>query len=131
MKGFAANIEEVTIQNSDYRRVIYTARNTQLVVMSLKPGEEIGNEIHELDQFIRIEQGDAKVTLNNGETEYDVHAEWAVIIPSGMYHNVINTGDVDLKLYTLYSPPEHQKDTVQPSKADEKEEHFDGKTSEI
>ncbi|OGK15661.1 cupin [Candidatus Roizmanbacteria bacterium RIFCSPLOWO2_02_FULL_37_19] len=131
MKGYAANIEEVTIKNSDYRRVLYTARNTQLVVMNLKPGEEISNEIHELDQFIRIEQGRAKVILNNGETEYNVSDNWAIIIPAGTHHNVINTGNSELKLYTLYSPPEHQKDTIQPTKADEKEEHFDGQTSEM
>ena len=131
MKGYAANIEEVTIKNSDYRRVLYTARNTQLVVMNLKPGEEISNEIHELDQFIRIEQGRAKVILNNGETEYNVSDNWAIIIPAGTHHNVINTGNSELKLYTLYYPPEHQKDTIQPTKADEKEEHFDGQTSEM
>src|SRR3989338_3991716 len=131
MKGYAANIEEVTIKNTDYRRVLYTARNTQLVVMNLKPGEEIGNEIHTLDQFIRVEQGRAKAILNNGETEYDLQSEWAIIIPAGIYHNIINTGDSDLKLYTLYSPPEHLKDTVQPTKADEKEDHFDGITSEM
>jgi len=110
--------------------VLYTARYTQLVLMCVSPGEEIGNEVHGLDQFIRIEQGKAKVILENGETEYDVHGDWAIVIPAGTYHNVINTGNNDLKLYTLYSPPEHQKDTLQPTKADEKEEHFDGKTSE-
>ncbi len=130
MKGYAVNIEKETVENSDYRRVVYTSHYTQLVLMSLKPGEEIGNEIHGLDQFIRVEQGQAKVILNNGETEYDLTDDWAVIIPAGTYHNVINAGDSELKLYTLYSPPEHQKDTVQPTKADEKEEHFDGKTTE-
>lgn len=130
MKGFAVNIEEETLKNSDYRRVLYTSRYTQLVLMNVKPGEEIGNEVHGLDQFIRIEQGKAKVILNNGETEYEIKEDWAIVIPAGTYHNVINTGDTDLKLYTLYSPPEHQKDTLQPTKADEKEEHFDGITSE-
>lgn len=130
MKGFVANIGKATLKNSDYRRVLYTSNYTQLVLMSLKPGEEIGNEIHGLDQFIRIEEGRGKVVLNNGETEYDVEDDWAVIIPAGTYHTVINVGDKELKLYTLYSPPEHQKDTRQPTKADEKEEHFDGKISE-
>jgi|SRR3989344_5082407 len=130
MKGFAGNIGKTTLENSDYRRVLYTSHYTQLVLMSLKPGEEIGNEIHGLDQFIRVEQGHGKVILNNGETEYDVQDDWAVIIPAGTYHVVVNVGDKELKLYTLYSPPEHQKDTRQPTKADEKEEHFDGKTSE-
>ena len=130
MKGFAIDIEEETLKNTAYRKVLYTARYTQLVVMSLKPGEEIGNEIHGLDQFIRFEQGTGKVILNNGETEYEVSDNWAVIIPAGTYHNVINTGDGELKLYTLYSPPNHQKDVLQPTKADEREEHFDGLTSE-
>ncbi|OGK14833.1 cupin [Candidatus Roizmanbacteria bacterium RIFCSPHIGHO2_02_FULL_37_15] len=130
MKGLVVNLDKETRENSDYRRVVYTASHTQLVLMSLKPGEEIGNEVHSLDQFIRIEQGQAKVILQNGETEYNLQDDWAVIIPAGTYHNVINTGKSELKLYTLYSPPEHQKDTVQSTKEDEKEEHFDGKTSE-
>jgi mannose-6-phosphate isomerase-like protein (cupin superfamily) len=130
MKGIAINIEKVTKENRDYRRVLYTSNYTQLVLMSLKPGEEIGNEIHGLDQFIRIEEGQGKVVLNNGETVYELKDDWAVIIPAGTHHTVINTGSKNLKLYTLYSPPEHQKDTVQTTKADEKEEHFDGFTSE-
>lgn len=130
MKGFAADIEDMTVKNTDYRRVVYTSAYTQLVLMSLKPGEEIGNEIHGLDQFLQIEEGKAKIVLNHGETEYTVEDDWAVLIPAGIYHNVINTGDEDLKLYTLYSPPSHQKDTVHPTKADEKEDHFDGTVSE-
>lgn len=130
MKGFAADIEEMTVKNTDYRRVAYTSRYMQLVFMNLKPGEEIGNEMHGLDQFFQIEEGKAKVVLNNGETEYNVEDDWAVLIPAGMYHNVINTGDKDLKLYTLYSLPAHLKDTVQPTKADEKEDHFDGRLTE-
>ncbi|HUD08181.1 MAG TPA: cupin domain-containing protein [Candidatus Saccharimonadales bacterium] len=130
MKHFIGNIEEQTQQNNDYRRVIYTSHYTQLVLMSLKPGVEIGNEIHGLDQFIRVESGKAKVILNNGESEHEMTDDWAVIIPAGTFHNIINTGDTELKLYTLYSPPEHLKDTVQPTKADEVEDHFDGKTTE-
>jgi len=130
MKHFIGNIEEQTQQNTDYRRVIYTSHYTQLVLMSLKPGVEIGNEIHGLDQFIRVESGKAKVILNNGESEHEMTDDWAVIIPAGTYHNIINTGDTELKLYTLYSPPEHLKDTVQTTKADEVEDHFDGKTTE-
>src|SRR5674476_166765 len=107
MKGFADNIERITTDNTDYRRVVYTSHYTQLVLMNLKPGEEIGNEVHGLDQFIRVEQGQAKAILNNGQTEYDLQNDWAVIIPAGNYHNIINTGDKDLKLYTLYSPPNH------------------------
>ena len=130
MKGYIANIEQVTLENNDYRRVIYTGRYSQLVVMSLEPGEEIGNEQHGLDQFIRIEQGRGKVVLQNGETEQEVEDDWAIVIPAGTWHNVINTGDEPLKLYTVYSPPEHRHDVVQPTKADEKEEHFDGQTTE-
>ncbi len=130
MKGYVLNIEDTTEKNSDYRRVLYTGRYLQLVVMSLKPREEIGQEIHGLDQFIRIERGLAKIVLNNGETEYDLKDNWAVIIPAGTYHNVINTGDEDLKLYTIYSLPAHLKDTLQSTKTDEKEDHFDGITSE-
>jgi mannose-6-phosphate isomerase-like protein (cupin superfamily) len=130
MKGFAANIEKITTENTDYRRVVYTSRYTQLVLMSLKAGEEIGNEIHGLDQFIRVEKGQAKIILNNGQTEYVLNEDWAVIVPAGTYHRVINTGTNELKLYTLYSPPDHLKDTLQPTKADEIEDHFDGKTTE-
>lgn len=129
MNGYIANIEEQTLSNNDYRRVVYTAKNSQLVLMSLKPGEEIGNEVHKLDQFIRIEQGEAKAILNN-EDEHRLKADWAVIVPAGTWHNIVNTGTEDLKLYTIYSPPEHQKDTVQATKADEVEDHFDGQTTE-
>lgn len=128
MKYFVKNIEQLTNQNTDYRRVVYTADYTQFVVMSLPPGVEIGNEVHGLDQFIRVEHGKAKVILNNGEEEHELTDDWAVIVPAGTYHNVINTGDDELKLYTLYSPPDHLKDTVQPTKSDEVEDHFDGKT---
>ena len=110
--------------------MLYTAKNCQLVVMSLKPGEEIGNEVHHLDQFIRVEEGRAKAILNNGETEHELEDDFAIIIPAGIWHNIINTGSEDLKLYTLYSPPEHKDGTVHPTKADEKEEHFDGVTTE-
>lgn len=130
MKEYIVNIEEETINNEDYRRVLYTGRYTQLVVMSLQAGDEIGNEIHGLDQFIRVEEGQAKVILNNGEVEKNIEGDWAVIVPAGTWHNVINTGKNLLKLYTLYSPPAHLKDVVEATKADEKEEHFDGQTSE-
>lgn len=128
MKYFVENIEKLTTENTDYRRVVYTADYTQFVVMSLPPGVEIGNEVHGLDQFIRVEHGTAKVILNNGEEEHELTDDWGVIVPAGTYHNVINTGDKELKLYTLYSPPDHLKTTVQPTKADEVEDHFDGRT---
>ena len=128
--AYITNIEKTTKENTDYRRVLYTAKNCQLVVMSLKPGEEIGNEVHHLDQFIRVEEGRAKAILNNGETEHELEDDFAIIIPAGIWHNIINTGSEDLKLYTLYAPPEHKDGTVHPTKADEKEEHFDGVTTE-
>jgi mannose-6-phosphate isomerase-like protein (cupin superfamily) len=127
--GYIDNIEDVTKNNEDFRRVLYTSNYTQLVVMSLKPGEEIGEEVHGLDQFIRIEDGEGKVVLNQTQEHY-VEDDYAVVIPAGVPHNVINTGDEPLKLYSLYSPPEHKYDTVHPTKADEEEEHFDGVTSE-
>lgn len=128
MKGYITNIEEETLQNTDYRRVLYTARNSQLVLMSIEPGDEIGEEVHALDQFIRFEEGSAMVLL--GDREHAVKAEMAVIIPAGVKHNVVNTGEVPLKLYSIYAPPEHKDQTVHPTKADEKEEHFDGRTTE-
>ena len=128
-KGYVANIEKETVENTDYRRVLYTSEHSQLVVMNLQPGEEIGEEVHELDQFIRIEDGKGKAVLNKTE-EYEIEDDWAIVVPAGTYHNVINTGDSELKLYTVYSPPEHKEGTGQPTKADEKEEHFDGETTE-
>lgn len=125
---YLGNIEKETLDNTDYRRVLYTGHYTQLVLMNLQSGEEIGNEVHGLDQFIRNEQGEAKVILNNSE-EYELPADNAVIIPAGTPHNVINTGEGELKLYSLYSPPEHKHGTVHTNKADEQEEHFDGMTS--
>ncbi len=130
MHGYLGDIEEETLANTDYRRVLYTAQHTQLVLMSLEPGEEIGNEVHELAQFIRIEQGRAKVSLENGDIEEELGDGGAVLIPAGTWHNVTNVGEEALKLYTLYSPPEHKDQIVQPTKDDETEEHFDGQTTE-
>ena len=129
MKGYIANIEKETLDNTDYRRVLYTSRYSQLVVMSLPPGVEIGNEIHGLDQFLRFEAGKAKVILNNKD-EYELGADDAVIVPAGTWHNVINVGDEELKLYTIYSPPEHKDKVTEATKEDEIEEHFDGVTTE-
>jgi mannose-6-phosphate isomerase-like protein (cupin superfamily) len=128
-KGYIVNIEEVTKSNTDYRRVLYTGENSQLVVMSLEPGVEIGEEVHELDQFIRIESGKCTVILN-GTDEQAIEGDWAVIIPAGVKHNFVNTGDVAVKLSSIYSPAEHKDGTVHSTKADEKEEHFDGMTTE-
>lgn len=128
MKGYLANIERVTLDNTDYRRVLYTAKNMQLVLMSIEPGDEIGEETHHLDQFIRIEQGSATVTLDG--VAHTVEDAWAIVIPAGTRHNVVNTGTCSLKVYSLYAPPEHKDGTVHATKSTEAEEHFDGITSE-
>jgi len=132
MKGYITNIEKLSLENTNFRTVLYTAKNSQLVVMSIKPGEDIGSEVHELDQFIRCEAGQGKAILN--DVEHDISDGYAIIVPSGAKHNIINTSkDTDLKLYTLYSPPNHKNHTIHTTKADaeaDKEEHFDGITSE-
>jgi len=128
MKGYITNIEKATLENEDYRRVLYTAKHSQLVLMNLAPGEEIGEETHHLDQFLRFEEGEGKVILDG--VEHAVGDGSAVVIPEGTHHNVINTGNTRLKLYSIYSPAEHKDGTVHKTKADEKEEHFDGVTTE-
>ncbi len=132
MKGFKSNIEKATLDNSDFRHVLYTGKYSQLVLMTLKPGEEIGEEVHKtVDQFFRFEKGQGTVSID--KTEYKVSDGDAVIVPAGAKHNVINTSKrATLKLYTIYSPPEHQDGTVRKTKSDAlaKPEEFDGKTTE-
>lgn len=131
MKGFVIDIEDVTKENDNFRKVLYTAKYSQLVLMSLKPGEEIGAEVHEThDQFFRFEKGEGKVVIDGNE--YKIKKDFAVIVPAGANHNVINTGDDDLKLYTIYSPAEHLEGITRSTKEEAmaREEHFDGKTSE-
>ncbi|KGO99314.1 cupin domain-containing protein [Novilysobacter defluvii] len=131
MKGFVDDIEKLTKDNSDFRRVLYTGKHMQLVLMTLKPGEEIGAEVHEgHDQFLRIEEGEGEVVIDG--TTHRVEDDFAVVVPAGARHNVINTGDSPLKLYTLYGPPEHRLDVVHPDKpdAESEDEHFDGRTTE-
>ena len=129
MKGYIKNIEEETLENDNYRKVVYTGKHSQLVLMNLKSGDEIGEEIHEEhDQFFRIDAGEGKVVIDDVETE--VSDGFAVVVPGGAKHNVINTGAEDLKLYTIYSPAEHKEGTVHATKAEESEEHFDGVTTE-
>lgn len=129
MKGYIANIEKLSIENENFRQVLYTAKSSQLVLMSLLPGEDIGEEVHELDQFIRIEAGKGKAILN--DVEHELEDGSAVVIPAGVKHNVVNTSvDSPLKLYSLYSPPEHKDGTIHKTKAEAVEEHFDGKTTE-
>mgnify|MGYP001350252007 CR=1 FL=1 len=131
-KGFTENIEQATRENTDFRRVIYTAEHSQLVLMSLKPLEEIGLETHpDNDQFFRFETGRGKVVIN--ETSYEVKDGDAVIIPAGAEHNIINTSDTDfLKMYTIYSPAHHKDGVVHATKENAESDHeeFDGKTSE-
>ncbi len=130
MKGYIGNIEKETKENDNFRKVIYTAKNSQLVVMSIQPGDEIGEEIHDLDQFIRIEEGKGKAVL--GDNEEEVEDDYAVIIPAGVKHNVVNTGDKPLKLYSIYSPPEHRDGVIHKTRAEamDDEEHFNGDTTE-
>jgi mannose-6-phosphate isomerase-like protein (cupin superfamily) len=131
-KGFVANIEKETTKNGDFRRVLYTGKYSQLVLMSLKPGEEIGEETHDdVDQFFRFEQGEGLDVIDG--VEHRVKDGCAAIVPSGAKHNVINVSKkADLRLYTIYSPPEHQDKVVRHTKAEAlaKEEHYTGKPTE-
>ena len=130
-RGFHVNIEKETVNNDNFRKVLYTATNLQLVLMSLKPNEEIGLETHsDIDQFFRFEQGNGKCIINN--IEYTVKDGDSIIIPAGSKHNIINIGDEDLKMYTIYATPHHKDKTIHKTKrdAEKSNEEFDGKTSE-
>ena len=131
MKGYHDNIETLTTANADFRRVLYTGHHLQLVLMTLQPGEEIGSEVHpDRDQFFRFEEGSGKVDID--DHSHDVEDGSGVIVPSGARHNVRNTGDTPLKLYTLYGPPEHVDGLIEATKADAmaRHEEWDGKTTE-
>ncbi len=132
MRGFHADIEKETLENTDFRRVLYTAHHSQLVLMSLKPGQEIGMEVHAgNDQFFRCEKGTGKCVIDGNE--YQLRSGSAFIVPAGARHNVINTsGTDDLKLYSIYSPAHHKDGVIHKTKkdADASEEEFDGKTTE-
>ena len=131
LKGFVGDIEKLTDDNSNFRRVLYTGKNLQLVLMTLKPGEEIGEEVHPgTDQFFRIEEGKGEVRINGEPTK--INDGDVVLVPAGARHNVVNTGGELLRLYTLYAPPQHRDGTVQATKAEAEKakEHFDGKTTE-
>ena len=130
MKGFVKDIEELAVKNDEFRRVLYTAKNCQLVVMSLKPKEEIGAEVHKLDQFFRVEEGTGEAILDGVRTA--IRAGFAVLVPAGMNHNIVNTGNVPLKLYTIYSHPNHRDGVVHHTRTDAEadNEYFDGKTTE-
>jgi len=129
-RGFIVNIEEDTVNNDNFRKVLYTGENSQLVLMSLKPGEEIGNEIHNVDQFFRVDAGSGQVFINGiGHAFSD---GFAFIVPAGAEHNVINNGIEDVKLYSIYSPAHHKDGIIHLTKeiAEKSDEHFDGKTTE-
>lgn len=130
MKGFIQNIEHTSVLNADFRKVLYTAKHCQLVLMSLKPGEEIGLETHALDQFFRIEAGSGQIIMNGVSTE--IKNGFGIIVPSGTSHNLINTGKVDLKLYTIYSPPNHLDGVVHHTQSDAINDHeeFNGITTD-
>lgn len=116
MQGFIANIEQLALENEYFRKVLYTDHNVQLVVMALRPGEDIGEEVHQLDQFIRVEKGEGKAVLDGVESP--IADGSAVIIPTGTKHNIINTGGEPMKLYTLYAPPNHKDGTIHKTKAE-------------
>jgi mannose-6-phosphate isomerase-like protein (cupin superfamily) len=130
MKGFIKDIESIVDKNDAFRRVLYTAKNCQLVVMALKPKEDIGEEVHTLDQFFRIEEGTGEAVLDGVHTP--ISAGFVVLVPAGTKHNIINTGSGPLKVYTLYAPPNHRDGVVHQTRADAEadNEHFDGTTTE-
>ena len=132
-RGYCEDINEATIANSDFRRVLYTGQHLQLVLMSLAPGEEIGEEVHEdRDQFFRFEEGEGVVVIDGKDNK--VEDDFAVIVPAGARHNVRNTSDEPLQFYTLYGPPDHKDKTVHKDKAQAERDHdndeWDGKTTE-
>jgi mannose-6-phosphate isomerase-like protein (cupin superfamily) len=131
MKGFVADIEELTENNSNFRHVLYTGKHLQLVLMSLLPGEDIGEEVHSnRDQFFRIEKGKGDVLIDGNRSK--IKSDDAIIVPAGARHNIINTGDKLLRLYTLYGPPNHLDGFAAKTKrqAEKAHEHFDGKPTE-
>jgi mannose-6-phosphate isomerase-like protein (cupin superfamily) len=131
MKGFVGNIEELSQANANFRQVLYTGKHSQLVLMSLLPGEEIGEEVHEgTDQFLRVDAGSGKAVIDGVETE--IHDGYAILVPDGAKHNIVNTGSTEMKLYTLYAPAHHKDGTVHATKAValESKEEFDGTLSE-
>jgi len=131
MKGFIDDIEDRTEENSDFRRVLYTGKKMQLVLMALQPGEEIGEEIHaDRDQFFRIEKGKGEAWIDGARTK--IKSDMAVVVPAGARHNIKNIGEKPLRLYTIYAPPEHAEGTVHVTKAEAtaSREHFDGRTTE-
>ena len=131
MKGYVGDIEEAAESNEEFRRVLYTGAHLQLVLMTLQPGEAIGEEMHQdRDQFFRVEEGEGEIVIDG--SRHRIEDDFGALVPAGARHNVINTGDEPLRLYTLYGPPEHRDGVVHRTKAqaDAEAEHFDGKTTE-
>jgi len=131
MKGYVINIEQEAENNSNFRKVLYTAPHCQLVVMSLNPLQDIGEEVHDLDQFLRVEEGEGKTILNG--VEHTISSGFAMVVPAGTMHNIINTSpDKEMKLYTVYAPANHRDGVVHATKeeAEKDDEHFDGVLSE-
>jgi len=129
-KGFVEDIEKLAVRNKKFRQVLYTAKNCQLVLMALKPKEEIGMEIHHLDQFFRVEEGSGVAIMDGVKKK--IKAGFAVVVPAGANHNIINTGRVSMKLYTIYAPPNHRDGVAHATRemAEADPEEFDGKTTE-
>lgn len=130
MKGYVANIEKLSLGNENFRAVLYTSKNSQLVLMSLRAGEEIGEEVHDVDQFLRVEKGTGTAILSG--ISHDLADGSVILVPAGARHNIVNTGKDPMKLYTVYMPPHHKDGTVHKTKAEAEAdtEHFDGKTTE-
>ena len=130
MNGFVTNIEKLSKENDNFRNVLYTDKNSQLVLMSLLPGEDIGEEVHDVDQFLRVESGTGKAILN--DISHDISDGSIILVPAGVKHNLINSEAGEMKLYTLYMPPHHRDGVVHKTKAvaEADTEHFDGKTTE-
>jgi mannose-6-phosphate isomerase-like protein (cupin superfamily) len=130
MKGFVKDIEGLALENTSFRQVLYTAKNCQLVLMALKPKEEIGAEVHTLDQFFRVEEGSGEAVLDGVKTS--IRAGFAIVVPAGANHNIINTGSVPMKLYTVYAPPNHRDGVIHHTRdeAEADNEKFDGRTTE-
>ena len=130
MNGYVANVEQLSLANDNFRKVLFTDKNSQLVLMSLLVGQEIGEDVHDVDQFLRVEKGTGKAVLN--AVSHDLTDGSVVVVPTGTKHNIINTGNDSMKLYTLYMPPHHRDGVVHKTKAEAEadNEHFDGVTSE-
>jgi mannose-6-phosphate isomerase-like protein (cupin superfamily) len=130
MKGYLQNIKKIAISNHDFRQVLYTSKHCQLVVMALKPGEEIGAEVHKLDQLFRLEEGMGEAVLDGIRTPIQTGS--VIVIPAGTKHNIINTSSMQMSLLTIYSPPNHRDGVIHHTRAEAQadNEHFDGKTTE-